>query len=111
MEAGSWQNETELLVDVADHGEDTGLIVADHGEDTGLIVAAKDDYLDSFSTRPGYVNRGLLYQLAHSVGDFNNTFRRIVVAAEQWHLSIPETEAGKTRKQYHPLINRSLMFV
>ncbi|KAJ0014427.1 hypothetical protein Pint_19884 [Pistacia integerrima] len=40
MEAGSWQNATELLVDVADHGEDTG-----------LIVAAKDDDLDSFSTR------------------------------------------------------------
>lgn len=45
------------------------------------------------------------------LGDFNSLFRRIVTAAEHPHLSIPETEAGKTRKQYHRLINRSLMFV
>jgi Ras family protein T1 len=43
--------------------------------------------------------------------DFNNLFRRIVTAAEHPHLSIPETEAGRSRKQYHRLINRSLMFV
>lgn len=45
------------------------------------------------------------------LGDFNNVFRRIVSAAEHPHLSIPETEAGKSRKQYHRLVNRSLMFV
>lgn len=43
--------------------------------------------------------------------DFNNVFRKIVSAAEHPHLSIPETEAGRTRKQYNRLINRSLMFV
>lgn len=45
------------------------------------------------------------------LGDFNNMFRRIVTAAEQPHLSIPETDAGRSRKQYHRLINRSLMCV
>jgi len=45
------------------------------------------------------------------LGDFNGLFRKIVTAAEHPHLSIPETEAGRSRKQYHRLINRSLMAV
>lgn len=45
------------------------------------------------------------------LGDFNNVFRKIVNAAEHPHLSIPETEAGKSRKHYHRLVNRSLMVV
>lgn len=45
------------------------------------------------------------------LGDFNSLFRKIVTAAEHPHLSIPETEAGRSRKQYHRLINRSLMAV
>lgn len=43
--------------------------------------------------------------------DLNNIFCRIVHAAQQPHLSIPETEAGKTRRQYRQLLNRSLMVV
>lgn len=49
--------------------------------------------------------------ISTKLGDFNNVFRRIASAAEHPHLSIPETEAGRSRKQYHKLINRSLMFV
>ncbi|KAI7730102.1 hypothetical protein M8C21_033308, partial [Ambrosia artemisiifolia] len=49
--------------------------------------------------------------ISTKLGDFNNVFRRIVRAAEHPHLSIPETEAGKTRKQYHRVLNRSLMVV
>ncbi|KAL5819217.1 hypothetical protein ACOSQ4_023059 [Xanthoceras sorbifolium] len=49
--------------------------------------------------------------ISSRLGDFNNIFRRIVSAAEHPHLSIPETKAGKSRKQYHRLINRSLMVV
>lgn len=49
--------------------------------------------------------------ISSKMGDTNNVFRRIVSAAEHPHLSIPETEAGRSRKQYHRLINRSLMFV
>uniref|UniRef100_A0A0A9DND5 Uncharacterized protein n=1 Tax=Arundo donax TaxID=35708 RepID=A0A0A9DND5_ARUDO len=43
--------------------------------------------------------------------DLNSIFCRIVHAAQQPHLSIPETEAGKTRRQYRQLLNRSLMVV
>ena len=49
--------------------------------------------------------------ISTKLGDFNNVFRKIISAAEHPHLSIPETEAGRTRKQYHRLINRSLMVV
>ncbi|GAV63169.1 EF_assoc_1 domain-containing protein/EF_assoc_2 domain-containing protein/Miro domain-containing protein [Cephalotus follicularis] len=107
----SWKKATELLVEVAGHGEDTGFEVP------CLIVAAKDD-LDSFplsiqdSTRVSQ-DMGIEAPIPIStkLGDFNNVFRRIISAAEHPHLSIPETEAGRSRKQYHRLINRSLMFV
>nr|KJB26440.1 hypothetical protein B456_004G241600 [Gossypium raimondii] len=107
----SWKRATELLMDVAGHGEDTGYEVP------CLIVAAKDD-LDSFpmaiqnSTR---VSQDMGIEapipISSKLSDFNNIFRRIVNAAEHPHLSIPETEAGRSRKQYHRLINRSLMVV
>uniref|UniRef100_A0A0E0D8L2 Mitochondrial Rho GTPase n=1 Tax=Oryza meridionalis TaxID=40149 RepID=A0A0E0D8L2_9ORYZ len=63
--------------------------VATHGENTGyevpcLIVAAKDDLDQS--------------PLA-------------LQESTRPHLSIPETEAGKTRRQYRQLLNRSLMVV
>ncbi|KDP23523.1 hypothetical protein JCGZ_23356 [Jatropha curcas] len=107
----SWRRATELLVEVASHGEDTGFEVP------CLIVAAKDD-LNSFpmaiqeSTR---VTQDMGIEapipISSKMGDTNSIFRRIVNAAEHPHLSIPETEAGRSRKQYHRLINRSLMFV
>ncbi|XP_061337998.1 mitochondrial Rho GTPase 1-like [Gastrolobium bilobum] len=107
----SWKTSSELLVEIAGHGEDTGFEVP------CLIVAAKDD-LDSFpmaiqeSTRVSQ-DMGVEAPIPISVklGDFNSLFRRVVTAAEHPHLSIPETEAGRSRKQYHRLINRSLMFV
>ncbi|KAL9450499.1 hypothetical protein AB3S75_012268 [Citrus x aurantiifolia] len=107
----SWKRATELLVEVASYGEDTGFEVP------CLIVAAKDD-LDSFamaiqdSTRVSQ-DMGIEAPIPVSskLGDFNIIFRRVVQAAEHPHLSIPETEAGRTRKQYHRLINRSLMIV
>ncbi|XP_058002799.1 mitochondrial Rho GTPase 1 isoform X2 [Hevea brasiliensis] len=107
----SWRRATELLVEVAGHGEDTGYEVP------CLIVAAKDD-LNSFpmaiqeSTR---VSQDMGIEapipISSKMGDTNSVFRRIVNAAEHPHLSIPETEAGRSRKQYNRLINRSLMFV
>ncbi|GLT56271.1 hypothetical protein SLA2020_293230 [Shorea laevis] len=107
----SWKRATELLVDVATHGEDTGYEVP------CLIVAAKDD-LESFpmaiqdSTRVSH-NMGIEapIPISSKLGDFSNIFRRIVSAAEHPHLSIPETDAGRSRKQYHRLINHSLMFI
>ncbi|CAL0320978.1 unnamed protein product [Lupinus luteus] len=107
----SWRASSELLVEIAGHGEDTGFEVP------CLIVAAKDDQ-DSFpmaiqeSTRLSQ-DMGVEAPIPISVklGDFNSLFRRIVTAAEHPHLSIPETEAGRSRKQYNRLINRSLMVV
>ncbi|XP_015062119.1 mitochondrial Rho GTPase 1 [Solanum pennellii] len=107
----SWKRAADLLVDVASHGEATGY------EMPCLIVAAKDDlepYLTEIqdSTR---VSQDLGIEapipISTKLGDFSNLFRRIVNAAEHPHLSIPETEAGRSRKQYHRLVNRSLMFV
>lgn len=107
----SWKASSELLVEIAGHGEDTGFEVP------CLIVAAKDD-LDSFpmaiqeSTRVSQ-DLGVEAPIPISVklGDFSSIFHRVVTAAEHPHLSIPETEAGRSRKQYHRLINRSLMVV
>ncbi|KAF8401667.1 hypothetical protein HHK36_012613 [Tetracentron sinense] len=152
----SWKRATELLVEVASHGEGSGFEVP------CLIIAAKDD-LDPYpmaiqdSTRLSEKHKreaklkregcygalhgpaaamgfyriamGALHGAAMSadvsqnmgieapipvslkLGDLNNVFRRIVSVAEHPHLSIPETEAGRNRKQYHRLVNRSLMFV
>ncbi|RZC50327.1 hypothetical protein C5167_018753 [Papaver somniferum] len=108
----SWKRATELLVDVATHGEDTGFEVP------CLIIAAKDD-LDPFplsiqkSTRVSQ-DMGIEAPIPVSMqlGDLSNVFRRIISAAEHPHLSIPETEARRNRKkQYRQFVNRSLMFV
>ncbi|KAJ9541074.1 hypothetical protein OSB04_027580 [Centaurea solstitialis] len=107
----SWKRATELLVQVASHGESTG------HEVPCVIVAAKAD-LDPYPTaiqdsRRVSQDMGIEASIPISAksGDFNGIFQRIVRAAEHPHLSIPETEAGKTRKQYHRILNRSLMVV
>lgn len=41
--------------------------------------------------------------------DLNNLFSRIIRAAENPHLSIPETETGRKQKQYRQFVNKSLM--
>ncbi|XP_059451846.1 mitochondrial Rho GTPase 1-like [Corylus avellana] len=105
----SYDRATQLLVEVASHGEDTGFEVP------CLIVAAKED-LDSFpmailnSTRVSQ-DMGIEAPIPIStkLGNLNNIFSRIVSAAEHPHLSIPKTESGRGRKQYHRLINRTLM--
>ncbi|CAH8324559.1 unnamed protein product [Eruca vesicaria subsp. sativa] len=107
----SWKRATELLVEVATHGEATGYEVP------CLMVSAKDD-LDSFpisiqeSTR---VTRDMGIEppvsISSKLGDFNNLFRKILTVAQHPHLSIPKTKAGKSRKHYNMLINRSLMAV
>ncbi|KAL6500461.1 hypothetical protein OROHE_025827 [Orobanche hederae] len=107
----SWKASSELLLKIAGHGEDTGFLVP------CLIVAAKNDQ-DSFTMAIHEATRvsldmGVKAPMPISVKfeDFNSTFRRIVTAAEHPHLSIPETELGKSRKQFRRLIDRSCMFV
>ncbi|KAJ4877678.1 Mitochondrial Rho GTPase 1 [Raphanus sativus] len=107
----SLKRATELLVEVANHGEATGYEVP------CLMVSAKDDIASSQisiqeSTK---VTQDMGIEPAVSIssklGDFNNLFRKIVTAAQHPHQSIPETEAGKSRKHYNRLINRSLVGV
>ncbi|KAL6567706.1 Mitochondrial Rho GTPase 1 [Orobanche gracilis] len=107
----SWQKATDMLVDVASKGEATGYEVP------CLIVAARDD-LDPYLTEiqdSTRVSQDMGIEapipLSTKLGEFSNIFHRIVRAAEHPHLSIPETSAGKSRKQYHRLINRSLVFI
>ncbi|XP_047310563.1 mitochondrial Rho GTPase 1-like [Impatiens glandulifera] len=107
----SWNRAAELLLEVASHGEATGYEVP------CLIIAAKDD-LDPFPTEiqdSTRVSQDLGIEapipISTKLGDFNNIYQRIVRAAERPHLNIPETEAGKSRKQYNRFINRSLVFV
>ncbi|KAL5700876.1 Mitochondrial Rho GTPase 1 [Ranunculus cassubicifolius] len=57
------------------------------------------------------MNIGAPIPISAKLGDRNNVFKKIVSAAERPNLSIPETEAGRSRKQYRQLVNRSLMFV
>ncbi|KAJ0253126.1 Mitochondrial Rho GTPase 1 [Hirschfeldia incana] len=107
----SWKRASELLVQVANHGEATGYEVP------CLMVSAKDDIVPSQisieeSTR---VTQDMGIEppvsISSKLGDFNNLFRNIVTAAQRPHLSIPATEAGKSRKRYNRLINRSLVGV
>ncbi|GJV49537.1 mitochondrial Rho GTPase 1-like protein [Tanacetum coccineum] len=99
----SWIRATELLVQVASHGESNGYEVP------CLIVAAKDDlelYPNAIEALTG-VSQDMGIQapipISTKLGDFNNVFKRTVAAAEHPHLSIPETDADKTRKWYHSI--------
>ncbi|KAF0918667.1 hypothetical protein E2562_025597 [Oryza meyeriana var. granulata] len=101
----------ELLVQVAAHGKSTDYEVP------CLIVAAKDDLDQSSlalqdSTRVSH-DMGIETPIPVSVNlkDLNNIFCRIVHAAQRPHLSIPETQAGKTRRQYRQLLTSSLTVV
>ncbi|GLJ43201.1 hypothetical protein SUGI_0896880 [Cryptomeria japonica] len=104
----SWKKTAELLVEVATHGENSGFEVP------CLMVAAKDD-LDAHPVPiadSARVSQDLGVEAPITVsmrlGDINNLFRRIVDAAQRPHLSIPETEVGRSQKQYRRLVTRSL---
>ncbi|GAB2218732.1 hypothetical protein Droror1_Dr00001961 [Drosera rotundifolia] len=103
----SWKRVTELLVDVAHHGEVTGYGVP------ALIMAAKNDlHHNSHASHDSAricQDMGILPPESISIksGDYKNIFRKI----GRPHLSIPETDAGRSSKQYDRLINCSLVFV
>lgn len=107
----SWKRSNELLVEVARHGEESGYGVP------SLIIAAKDD----LDPHPMSVQKsvrvcqelgiGASIPISSKLGDMNNVFCRILSAAEHPHLNIPETVAGRKRKQFHQLVNHSLLFM
>ncbi|KAI7743264.1 hypothetical protein M8C21_017936 [Ambrosia artemisiifolia] len=106
----SLKRASEFLMDVARRGEDTGYGVP------CLFVAAKDD-LDSYPMArrdSEAICRELKIDAPIRISvkkrEMNNIFWRIVNAAERCHLSVPETEYGRNRKQYRHIVNRSLVF-
>ncbi|CAK9147069.1 unnamed protein product [Ilex paraguariensis] len=106
----SLKRAAELLTDIARHGEESGFGVP------CLLVAAKDD-LDSYpmaikDSAKISQDMGIDAPIRVSMKDrdMNNVFSRIVEAAEQPHLCVPETEIGRKQKRYRQLVNRSLMF-
>lgn len=107
----SWKRATELLLEVARQGEETGLGVP------CLLIASKNDCapypLAGQDSARVCQDMGIESAIPVSVKTrhLNNVFSRIISAAEHPHLSIPETETGRNRKQYRQLISRSLTFV
>ncbi|KAL2632904.1 hypothetical protein R1flu_004383 [Riccia fluitans] len=107
----SWKRAAELLVEIATHGESSGFEVP------CLLVAAKDDMEpDSNAIQNSArvcTDMGVEAPISVSMklGDIGNLFRRIVDAAQRPHLSIPETEAGRSHKHYRQMVNRSVTLV
>ncbi|KAK7857118.1 mitochondrial rho gtpase 2 [Quercus suber] len=101
----SWKKSKDLLLEVARHGEESSYGVP------CLLIAAKDD----LDPHPVAVNDSVKVCQKLGIEDpiplSKNIFSRIISAAEQPHLSIPETETGRNRKQYRHLVNQSLIFV
>lgn len=106
----SLKRAAELLEQVAVHGECFGYEVP------CVLIAAKDDEESNPSciTNSARIctTMGLETPIPVSLklGDNNNLFRRIVEAAQRPHLSIPETEVGKSTKQHRHQIQRSVGF-
>ncbi|CAA7401611.1 unnamed protein product [Spirodela intermedia] len=107
----SWKKATELLLEVANHAESNGFEVP------CLVVSAKDD-LDPYPLavqNSARVTQDLGIEMpipvSTKLGEFTNVFQRIIGAAQHPHLSIPETEAGKYRKQCQLVFKSTLMAV
>lgn len=107
----SLRRASELLMDVARLGEKTGSGVP------CLLIAAKDD-LDSYPMATKHSEKicqdmGIDAPLHVSTKerDLNNVFLRLVIAAEHPHLNVPETEEGRSKKQFRNMVHNSLMFI
>ncbi|KAH7837674.1 hypothetical protein Vadar_016541 [Vaccinium darrowii] len=107
----SLKRASELLTEVARQGEESGFGVP------SLLIAAKNDLnpypmavKDSAKICQG-IGIGAPIHLSVKERDLNSVFIRIVNAASHPHLSVPETEIGRTKKHYRQLVNRSLVLV
>ncbi|KAL1312223.1 hypothetical protein HN51_038816 [Arachis hypogaea] len=106
----SWKKSRDMLEQVARQGELTGYRVP------CLLIAAKDDLTpypravqDSVKATQELGIEAPIH-LSMKLGDSSNVFHRIVSVAEHPHLSIPETEIGRKRKQFHRLLQNTLIF-
>ncbi|KAK7336746.1 hypothetical protein VNO77_17292 [Canavalia gladiata] len=106
----SWKKSRDLLEKVARQGDLTGYSVP------CLLIAAKDDLTpypravqDSVKVTQELGIEAPIH-VSMKLGDSSNVYNKIVNTAEHPHLSIPETEIGRKRKQYHRLLQHSLVF-
>lgn len=106
----SWKKSRDLLEKVAMQGDLTGHRVP------CLLIAAKDDLTpypravqDSVKVTEELGIEGPIHVSMKS-GDSSNVYNKIISAAEHPHLSIPETEIGRKRKQYRRLLQNSLIY-
>ncbi|KAH1077989.1 hypothetical protein GLYMA_19G155700v4 [Glycine max] len=106
----SWKKSRDLLEKVGRQGDLTGYRVP------CLLIAAKDDLTpypravqDSVKVTEELGIEAPIH-VSMKLGDSSNVYHKIVNAAEHPHLSIPETEIGRKRKQYHRLLQHSLVF-
>ncbi|XP_061358130.1 mitochondrial Rho GTPase 2-like isoform X2 [Gastrolobium bilobum] len=106
----SWKKSRGLLEMVVRQGELTGFRVP------CLLIAAKDDLipfpravLDSVKVTQEFGIEAPIH-VSMKLGDSSNVYSKIVNAAEHPHLSIPETEIARKRKQRHQLLHHSLIF-
>ncbi|KAL8530646.1 hypothetical protein ACS0TY_007620 [Phlomoides rotata] len=98
----------ELLTYVARQGEESG-----YGMPC-LLIAAKNDQSSSIASEESVkicLDMGIDTPIPISVKerDVNDVFSRIINAAEHPHLSVPETDIGRSQKRYRQLVNRALM--
>lgn len=107
----SLKRASELLMEVARQGEESGFGVP------SLLIAAQNDLnpypmavKDSAKICQG-MGIGAPIHVSVKERDLNSVFIRIVNAATHPHLSVPETEIGRTKKHYRQLVNRSLVLV
>ncbi|XP_027934645.1 mitochondrial Rho GTPase 2 [Vigna unguiculata] len=105
----SWKKSRDLLEKVVRHGELTGY------RTPCMVIAAKDDLsplpravLDSFKVTQELGIKAPVH-VSMKLGDSSNVYNKIVNAAENPHLSIPETEISRRKKQHHQF-HRSLIF-
>ncbi|PWA79132.1 mitochondrial Rho GTPase [Artemisia annua] len=105
----SLKRASELLMDVAREGEESGYGVP------CLLISAKCDsqsYLKEIKETKMIsqaMKIGAPIHINVKENNMNGVFRKIVNAAEQCHLNIPETEQGINKKHYRQLVNCSLI--
>ncbi|XP_071697808.1 mitochondrial Rho GTPase 2-like [Rutidosis leptorrhynchoides] len=106
----SFRRTSELLMDVARVGEDSGngvpcLLISSKYDLNAYPMETKDS-----ETVCRAVKIDAPIRISVKENDMNDVFGRIVNAAEQCHLNIPETEQGRNKKHYQQLVTRSITF-
>ncbi|RDX78709.1 Mitochondrial Rho GTPase 2 [Mucuna pruriens] len=106
----SWKKSRDLLEKVVRQGELTGYRVP------CLLIAAKDDLtpfpravLESVKVTQELGIEAPIH-VSMKLSDSGNVYNKIVNAAEHPHLSIPETQISRKKKQRHQLLHHSLIF-